>query len=106
MTNKSDITYHSIYPLTIFHTRYNGTYEGGLYVALNERYEDVPLEATGSDVPCGKFYSNPDLIYGFGRTPDDAANALLKAMIAKGYDGDELAFNHIALAQPEGSESP
>ena len=84
----SNLTVDHIYPLTIFHTRYNGGYEGGVYVALKERYENIPLEATGSDVDCAQFWFSYDKPYGAGRTPDEAAQDLLNKMLLGGWEGD------------------
>lgn len=73
---------HGIYPLTIFHTRYNGGYEGGLYVALNVRYEEVPMSLTGDDVECVEAFATlgEEMPFGRGGTPDEALNNLLAEM--------------------------
>ncbi len=67
----------NIYPVTIFHTRYNGAYEGGIFVALQERYEEIPKEATGSGDTCMTFWELYEKPYGKAPTPNEALYDLL-----------------------------
>lgn len=73
---------HAIYPLTIFHTRYNGGYEGGLYVALNVRFENVRTSLTGDDAECMEAFAilEEEMPIGRGDTPNEALNDLLRRM--------------------------
>lgn len=82
-------TFHEIYPLTVFHTRYNGLYEGGMYVAFNERPHEIPREAMGDDEwaedegdqeggEIAWFYASYSKPIGRGKTPDEAATDLLR----------------------------
>jgi hypothetical protein len=64
-----------------------------MYVALNERYEDVLIDATSSDPICVKYFTNKE-IYGYGKTPDRAAEDLLQKMIANGYTGGLTVFDY------------
>ena len=62
-----------VYPVTIFMSRYNGTYSGGKFIALNKDIDDDhPDDMVGSDVPCMQFWSNFDEPYGTGNTPQEA----------------------------------
>jgi len=45
-----------IYPVTIFTARYQGIYEGGQWIALNEHVEDIDRDAQGDDIACMEFF--------------------------------------------------
>lgn len=62
----------NIYPLTIIAARYGGTYEGAPFIAFNEYYEAVPLDASGDDVECASFFVDYRKPLGRGNTPDEA----------------------------------
>jgi len=67
------------YPLTVFTSRYQGTYEGGWCIALNEHPgSDVVASATGSDVECATWYANYERYkpIGRGRTHEAAIQDL------------------------------
>ncbi len=82
------------YPLLVYLTRYGGTYEGGKWAALNR--EEIPPEATGSDIECCDFWSNVALnqgviqdqygaiVFGVGETPDEAISHCTE--MAKAYN--------------------
>ena len=62
-----------VYPITIFKSRYNGTYSGGTFIALNMDIDDDFNEAmVGNDVDCGNFWARFPDIYGTGNTPQEA----------------------------------
>ena len=81
---------HAIYPLTIFHARYNGGYEGGLYIALNVRFENVREGLTGDDAICVETFAivEEEMPIGRGNTPDEALNDLLAEMERRANETD------------------
>lgn len=82
-------SFHEIYPLTVFHTRYNGLYEGGMYVAFNEHFYEISPAAKGDDTSTetcrqseiGEFYNSYDKPIGRGKTPNAAAEDLLRQLV-------------------------
>ena len=46
---------NNIYPLTIIHDRYGGSYSGGTYVAFNLEAHKVPAEVFGDDCTAMRF---------------------------------------------------
>lgn len=82
------------YPVTIIMTRYAGTYEGGPYAAFNVNPQDVPLEATGSDVPCMWWWDYNSHRVGVGGSPNDAL-ADLTSKIKQGVHCTVLPDNPI-----------
>lgn len=77
------------YPFVLFAARYQGVYEGGRYVAFNERRDDVKLDgAAGNDITCSEFFRHYPRPYGRGDTPSEAAQDLLDRMRKEeGYEG-------------------
>ena len=72
---------YEIYPLTIVRDRYNGIYSGGMYLAFNLDYYEIPIEISGSDIPCWEWWNNnKDYLVGKGETPTKAINDLLKKL--------------------------
>ena len=70
--------YNKLYPLTIVMDRYTGVYSGGIFTAWNLDVDEVPWEIAGSDNTALTIFEEiesgeRDLVYGIGRTPDDAA---------------------------------
>ena len=65
-----------VYHVTIFKTRYAGVYEGGRWAAFPLDHERIPAAATGSDVSCASWWSEPSVAVGTGGTPDRALAAL------------------------------
>lgn len=57
---------NEMYPLTIIKDRYNGTYSGGMYLAFNLEYDEIPLDVSGSDMNCANFWKYTKLIVGKG----------------------------------------
>ena len=74
-----------IYPLTIVSDRYDGTYSGGKYLALNSWPEDVSEDIHGSDLECRDFWikvsKNPKFIVGKGETVQEAYDDLKENII-------------------------
>lgn len=71
------------YPLCIIYDRYNGTYSGGKWVALNCTPDAIPLNIAADDVSCAAIWAllkrrrdEGDILYGVGDTPEDAINDL------------------------------
>ena len=72
---------NDIYPLTIIHDRYNGVYSGGCYLAFNLDYYEIPIEISGSDIPCLEWWNNnKDYLVGKGADPLEAIEDLIKKM--------------------------
>lgn len=78
-----------IWPVTIVKSRYQGSYEGGKWLALNVIYENVPRSIMCDDIACATFFDTYDksnkkknpLKIGRGNTPDEA----LKDLVAQYY---------------------
>ena len=69
------------YPITIFMTRYGGTFEGGVWAALPLDFVDdmAALEdAQGGDYDCQEFWLNPPCPVGVGDGPESALADLIK----------------------------
>lgn len=76
------------YPLCVIKDRYGGVYSGGRYTAW---YSDIPNTPSGiyeDDVTCAKAWGklraarqNGKLVYGIGKTPDEALRDLAIAII-------------------------
>ena len=69
---------NSIYPLTIIHDRYNGSYSGGTYVAFNLEAHKVLAEVFGDDCTAMRFWKHFKGVVGRGGCPDSAVKDLLK----------------------------
>jgi hypothetical protein len=85
-----------LHPCTIMKARYQGTYEGAPWLALNCYPEDYPSEAHGDDITCGAFwdtvrrgvrcydkelFGKPTvIIVGMGLTPDEAVADLRRKL--------------------------
>lgn len=73
-----------IYPLTVIHSRYQGTYEGGVYLAWNRHFYNINPAAMGDDVECATYFgdsdSHDDGPIGVGRTPNAAIADLRKKL--------------------------
>ena len=70
----------------IIETRYGGTYEGGLWAAFAS--PNIPDEAQGDDVECGRWWENPTVAAGTGSTPDEALEALEEAVRGCQHPGE------------------
>jgi len=68
----------NIYPLTVIADRYTGTYSGGEYLAFNLNFDEIPSDVTGDDVACSNFFYSTDLVYGKGKTIDEAVKDLAR----------------------------
>ena len=68
------------YPLTIVRDRYTGCYSGGKFTAWNLYPEDIPEEIYADDVGCSIFFSRTKIVYGRGKTPDDAIMDLINRL--------------------------
>ena len=69
---------NSIYPLTIIHDRYGGSYSGGTYVAFNLEAHKVSAEVFGDDCTAMRFWKHFKGVVGRGGCPDSAIKDLLK----------------------------
>ena len=67
---------NEMYPLTIIRDRYNGVYSGGMYLAFNLEYDEIPQDVSGSDMDCFNFWSRTRLIVGKGATIKQAYDDL------------------------------
>lgn len=67
------------YPCTVCASRYQGAYEGGLWVAFPVAYWDVPDAAFGCDLSAAAFWTNADTV-GRGATPDEAVQDMLRRL--------------------------
>ena len=67
---------YEIYPLTIIRDRYNGIYSGGCYLAFNLDYYEIPIEISGSDIPCLEWWKENKYI-----------------LVGKGYDVTSAIFD-------------
>lgn len=70
--------YNKLYPLVIVADRYSGIFSGGAFTAWNVDIDEVPWEIAGDDSTALTIFGEirngeRDLVYGVGRTPDDAA---------------------------------
>jgi len=68
------------HPLTIIHDRYNGCYSGGEFTAWNLCPENIPEEIDSDDVSCCVFFNRTRIIYGRGKTPDNAVVDLINRL--------------------------
>ena len=64
-----------IYPCVIFATRYQGTYEGGVWAAV-EAY-NIPCGAQADDVTACNWWAEHGPGLGVGASPEDAYAALV-----------------------------
>lgn len=74
---------NNLYPLTVFKTRYQGTYEGGKWVAFNEHLDSELLDgAVGDDSTCAGFFYMYERFkpYGRGDTAQEAVEDLKNRM--------------------------
>lgn len=69
-----------LYPLTIVRDRYCGCYSGGEFTAWNLYPEDIPEEIYADDIGCSIFFSHTKIVYGRGKTPDDAIMDLINRL--------------------------
>ena len=69
-----------IYPLTVILDRYNGTYSGGKWTAWNLKFSDIPPAVSADDCSCAGFFSNSNIVYGTGNTPEKAIEDLRKKL--------------------------
>jgi hypothetical protein len=61
-----------LYPVTIFRTRYGGTYEGGEWAAFPLHPLQVPGEPIADDVTCATWWEQFANAVGVGDTPEVA----------------------------------
>lgn len=67
----------TVWPCTVFRSRYGGVYEGGEWVAVPCYPGDSRLDpAMDEDLTCQEFFMNPPVLVGAGRTPDEAITKL------------------------------
>ncbi len=80
-----------VYPVTIIKSRYQGSYEGAVWVAFNDEAGSEWIgRALGDDLSCGDFFRNIEnkkmdmknsfnhkLFCGRGKTPEMAYNDLV-----------------------------
>lgn len=76
----SDFKNLNLYPLTIIRDRYTGVYSGGEFTAWNLYPEDVPEGIDADDVGCSSFFNTTKIIYGRGKTPNDAVMDLISRL--------------------------
>ena len=72
------VNINEIYPLTIIRDRYDGIYSGGMYLAFNLDYDEIPSEISGSDIPCLEWWKENKYI-----------------LVGKGYDITSAIFDLI-----------
>ena len=72
------VNINEIYPLTIIRDRYDGIYSGGMYLAFNLDYDEIPSEISGSDIPCLEWWEENKYI-----------------LVGKGYDITSAIFDLI-----------
>lgn len=76
--------YHLIagapYPTTVTRARYGGTYSGASWHAWPLEPQQVPLDATGSDVACATFWDDYSEPVGLGNTPNEAVEDLTQQL--------------------------
>ena len=70
------VNINEIYPLTIIRDSYNGVYSGGCYLAINLNYDEIPIEISGSDIPCLEWWKENKYI-----------------LVGKGYDITSAIFD-------------
>lgn len=94
-----NIDIDQIYPLTVFADRYEGTYSGAEYLAIQADPGEIPEEISGSDPDCACFWSSQKkkrrlkiksdpVIYaalGKGHTVNEAIDDLKKSPYLKIY---------------------
>ena len=86
---------NDIYPLTIVRDRYRGTYSGGKYTAWNLKPDEVPAQIFWDDCGCAQFFSDTDIPYGVGDTPEKAVKDLervLKIVVTKPWWQEKFDF--------------
>ena len=76
----SDFKNINLYPLTIIRDRYTGVYSGGEFTAWNLYPEDVPEEIYADDIGCSIFFRYTKIVYGRGKTADDAIMDLMNRL--------------------------
>lgn len=92
-----------IYPCTIIRARYGGVYEGGAWIAFPLHPEEVPANATGGDVECAMWFSDPTVVTGRGETPDEALATLIGAVReCEPWDFDTIMTKMTQEAQDAG----
>ncbi len=73
----------TLYPLTVFRSRYGGTYEGGEWLAFNARTEEL-RDAEGDDITCATFFSHYPHPIGRGQTANMAIQDLEQQVLELG----------------------
>ena len=61
-----------LYPTTIIHDRYGGTYSGAEWLAFPLQHDDVPEEVSGEDMECAHFWRTTVYPIGKGSSPVEA----------------------------------
>ena len=76
------------YPICVIKDRYGGVYSGGRYTAWYSNMSNIPFGIHEDDVTCAHAWSdlraarqNGKLVYGIGKTPDEALRDLAIAII-------------------------
>ena len=80
----------SLYPVTIFRTRYGGSYEGGEWAAFPLHPVQVPAEPIADDVTCATWWEQFAYAVGVGETP----GAALADLEAKSATGRRIPYRH------------
>ena len=82
------------YPLCVIKDRYGGVYSGGRYTAWYSDMSNTPYGIYEDNVTCAHTWSelraarqNGKLVYGIGKTPDEALHDLAIAMIRNSKEG-------------------
>ena len=78
--------WNNIYPLTIILDRYSGTYSGGIYLAFNLEYDEIPLNLNGDDLSCMHAWQSINIPVGRGATIIEAINDLYKQLGVNTYE--------------------
>ena len=78
------LTDGSIWPLTVVADRYQGTYSGGKYVAMNVEPHEFPEEPFDDDITASDFWDNiqkTKISIGYGKTPKKAIKDLRRKLL-------------------------
>jgi len=102
-----------LYPVTVFTSRYGGTYEGAPWIAvqlhvdphIGGRQDEQSLDGCqGDDVDCLMWYENVLIPIGRGDTPDEAVKDLARQLNINWAPGDDSSQARWAKALKNSAE--
>lgn len=87
----------------VFTARYNGTYEGAPWIAVNlhadPRMSNRELRGSqGDDIECMEWFTDSDRVIGRGDTPDQAVADLARQLDIRWKPGDDSMMAQFARA--------